>query len=158
VISCTPAEQKHVQIQDVDAESLRREIQSSQRPYVLINFFRMDCAPCAIELMELAQLHADPESQVAVKLISFDAPEVAHSDLASYFQQLGIQITVYHFDPSEALPFLAQQAPHWDQTPPLNLIFAQPDRLVESTGLTNRKEVQLIVHADQSFPRTALQP
>lgn len=118
----------------------------------------MDCAPCASELMELARLQADPQSQVTVKLISLDAPEVAHSELTAYFQQLGIDITVYHFDPTEALPFLAQQAPHWDQTPPLNLIYAHPGRLVESTGLTNRKEVQLIVHADQSFPRTVLQP
>lgn len=158
MISCTPAEQKRVQIQDLDAETLRREMQSSQRPYVLIHFFQMDCIPCADELVELAQLQADPESQVSIKLISFDAPEVAHVDLTPYLQRLGIHITVYHFDPAEALPFLAQRVPNWDQTPPLNLIYAPPERLVESTGLTNRKEVQLIVHADQSFPRTMRQP
>jgi len=56
---------------------------------------------------------------------------------------------IFHFSPQQAQAFIPTLYPEWDLSTPLNMIFTQEGRLVEATGLTDPKEVRLILHHDQ---------
>lgn len=139
------------EVQDLTKKTFYELPTTTERPYLLINLFRMDSHPCLVELPEVIRLQEDSESQVSVALVSLDEPEKAHRELGPFLSQHGVRFPVYHFDPTEGLHFLVEQYPEWDHSVPFSLIYTRDGRLVEQIGMIDYKEVQLIIHADQSF-------
>jgi hypothetical protein len=158
VSACSPAEPSTQAVHDLDVESFQQQIRASKQPYVLVSFFRMDCQLFATQLPDLIRMQADSIEPISVMLISLDEPQVAHSQLATQLYRQGFHADLYHFDPQEAMPYFTTVLPDWDQSVPFNLIYDRQGNLIEATSLIDDKEVHLIVHADQSFPRHTAQP
>lgn len=153
MIGCSQDEATPIEVHDLDQAAFQRHIQNSPQPYVLVSCFQIGCPLFAIELPNLVRLQQTNSDEVMVMLVSLDEADVAHRQLAQHLMRQGITADVFHFDPQEAMPFFADHITQWDGHLPLNLIYERAGRLVAATNFIDDKEVQLIVHADQSFPR-----
>lgn len=117
---------------------------------MLINFYATYCKPCRSELPELINLHKDPSGEVEVLFVSVDAESLNDSELKKFTAENGIDFASFRYKEDEAMNFIKGVYPDWNGSIPLNLIYAAKDgRLIEKTGLTDRREVEMIIQQDK---------
>ena len=130
----------------VESVELRKLIESSSRPYVLINFFATWCKPCRTELPELVALQNDPASEVEVLLVSIDNAADVSTKLRGFLAENGVTFKTYARPENEAA-LINDFYPIWNNRIPLSLIYNHDEKLLEAiNGLTDRSEIELIVN------------
>ncbi|MEM6343487.1 MAG: TlpA disulfide reductase family protein [Bacteroidota bacterium] len=128
-----------------------QEVNSADKPYVVINFFATWCKPCIQEIPELIALNNNPESEAKVLLVSIDEAAVFQDGLASFLDNLGVNFPSYNLSPDSLENFVSKVYPEWDTSIPLNFVYTNTGRLVEVTGMTDQTEISMIIHEDQNF-------
>lgn len=117
---------------------------------MLVNVFATWCKPCRAEIPELVAVHNSPESQVDVLFVSVDDPDlITQEKLADFLKGMTVNFRSYHMDPTEAITFVGKYHPGWNEQIPLNLVFTKEGRMVHATGMTDRHEIEMVVHKDQ---------
>ncbi|MDX1906351.1 MAG: TlpA disulfide reductase family protein [Bacteroidia bacterium] len=140
-------------VTETDTARLTDMVRQSGKSYVLVNFYTTYCKPCVKEMPELLSVSHKPESPVQLILVSLDEPEVETGVVASFLQRLRVDQPTYRLGLAQAEPFIRRYYPDWDRSVPLNLLYAQDGRLVEVTGITSEKEVEMIINHDLTFGR-----
>ena len=138
-------------VESIDSDKISSIVRSAQRPYVLINFYSTYCKPCIKEIPDLSKLKNNPDSEVEVHFVSLDEPEVRETKLAGFLSKHSMNFRSYHYDPSKVESYIRSVYPAWKRTIPLNIIYDNTGRIVEITGMTDPREVELIISKDQSF-------
>ena len=137
-------------IDSVSAQWLMDQISESEQPYVLLGFYQYGCPLCSEELPELVALHKQKDAGIRVIIISINEEDKT-DELPEFLAERGVDFPTYHLNPELVNEFIQTRYSRWDGTAPLNLIFTKDGVLVEVTGMTDQKEVRLIVHEHQSF-------
>ena len=141
-------ETDHPVFEEVDEGHIRSHVQSSSRPYSLVNFYATWCKPCKVEMPELIDLHKEEGSQVNVMLVSLDEPEVVDQKLASFLHDLKVDFPSFIAEgDGEAL--VRSFYPEWDGYIPLSLIFDKEGTLIETVGMTDKDEVEMIINRNE---------
>jgi thiol-disulfide isomerase/thioredoxin len=135
----------------LNKDSLRSLLSQGQKPYIWINFFSVSCNACAAELPELLEFHEEAGERVELLLIALDAPDSLSQHLGSFSHRAGLKRSPYQWSRQEAYAFIDSVYPGWDSSVPFNLLFAADGRLVDATGMTNRKEAALMLRGDLDF-------
>lgn len=135
----------------VDGDKIVSLVRSASQPYVLINFYATYCKPCIKEIPDLIKLKHTPDSQVEVLFVSLDEPEVRKAQLAGFLNRHSMNFRSFYYDPSQVVTYIREVHPKWNRTIPLNILYDNTGRIVEITGMTDPKEIELIISKDQSF-------
>lgn len=134
----------------MSAEGFIKVVETRESPYILVSFYRSDCRLCSEEMPDLIQLQEQPQDGVSVILVSIDEANY-EPKTTRFLENHDVDFPTYHLDLEAAQRFILSRYPQWDGSTPLNMIFTQEGALVEVTGMTDRKEVRLIVHEHQTF-------
>lgn len=100
----------------------------------------------------------DPKAEADVLFVSLDDEAVIHSGLASFLSKYEMNFRSFYMEPDGIDDFIKRFHPKWNSSIPLNLVFTKSGRLVEVTGMTERKEIEMIVHQDQRFFNSEVNP
>lgn len=109
------------------------------------------CKPCVKEIPDLLGFLAEPESGVEVLMVAIDEKAVFEERFPQFSEKCGSAFPTFLMNPDAARSFVGQILPDWDGMVPLNALYTSDGRLVEVTGLTDRREITMIIHNDQSF-------
>lgn len=138
-------------IESIDSAKIDEIVKKATRPYVLINFYSTYCKPCIKEIPDLIKLKNNPDSEVEVHFVSLDEPEGLETKLAGFLNKHSMNFRSYHYDPAKVETYIRQVYPNWNRAIPLNILYDNTGRVVEITGMTDPREVELIISKDQSF-------
>lgn len=139
------------EVEQVDGDKIEALVKASSRPYVLVNFYSTYCKPCIKEIPDLIKLKNNPASEVEVHFISLDEPDVRESMLAGFLTRHSMNFRSFHYDPAQVETYVRKVYPKWNRTIPLNILYDNTGRVVEITGMTDPREIELIISKDQSF-------
>lgn len=103
------------------------------------------------ELPELLEFYDKQAEEVELLLISLDPPDSLSRELGTFARQTGLKIPPYQWSRQEAYAFIDSVYPGWGSSVPFNLLFSADGRLVDATGMTDRKEAELILRGDLNF-------
>lgn len=109
------------------------------------------CKPCVKEIPDLLGFNAEPKSEVEVLMLAIDEKAAFEQQFPRFAEKCGAGFSTFQMNPEAARSFVGQILPDWDGMVPLNALFTSDGRLVEVTGLTDRREITMIIHNDQSF-------
>ena len=87
---------------------------------------------------------------MSLMLVSLDEG-LSKSEIEAFLTNYDVNFSTYHLSAKDARDFVGSRYPQWDGGTPLNMVFTQDGALVEVTGMTDPKEVRLIVHEHQTF-------
>ncbi len=135
----------------VNEQELLTQIQQASKPYVLLNFYATWCKPCIQEMPELIKLKNDPQSPTDVFFVSVDEPQVQSAKLGLFLQKMEIFFPSFRLSPDSLAPLVQKVYPEWNTTLPLNFVYTKEGRLLEATGMTDQKEILMIIREDQVF-------
>lgn len=137
----------------LNGEELKKLVEESDKPYVLLNFYNTGCKPCVKEIPDLAQLLDHPHKHLDVHFVALDEENDAKKELKYFWQQLAIETPIYCINNESLNQFLLEhRLSSTTSTPPMSLILSRDGRLIERIStVTDAKEVSLIIHKDESF-------
>lgn len=143
-------------VNSLTGAQILQQVQRSEKPYVLVNFYATYCKPCLKEIPDLLKLYHDKNSPVEVIFVSLDDDDGPRKQdfeekLYKFSENNHLPGTPNHFAVDSARAFIYRLFPGWNSSIPLNMVFARSGRLVEKTGLTDRGEIEMIVSQDMSF-------
>lgn len=138
----------HPNFEQVDEAHIRSHIQSSSRPYSLVNFYATWCKPCKVELPELVELQNEEGSKVNVMLVSLDEQEVVDEKLASFLHDVKVDFPSF-IGEGDGEALVRAFYPEWDGYIPLSLIFDKEGTLIESVGMTDKQEIEMIINRNE---------
>ncbi len=139
------------EVEQVDGEKIEALVRETARPYVLVNFYSTYCKPCIQEIPDLIKLKNNPASEVEVYFVSLDEPEIRESLLDGFLIRHSMNFRSFHYDPAHVENYVKKVYPKWNRTIPLNILYHNTGRIVEITGMTDPREIELIISKDQSF-------
>lgn len=81
-------------------------------------------------------------------LVSMDEQEVVEHKLASFLQDMKVDFPSYVAE-GDPEGLVRAFVPDWDGYIPLNLVFDQQGNLIESMGMTDQQEVEMIINRNE---------
>ncbi|MEO0468501.1 MAG: TlpA disulfide reductase family protein [Bacteroidota bacterium] len=141
-------------IKAIDDQTLLSLVTHAEKPYVLVNFFSVDCDPCQSELPEILAMKRNPRFNVDVLLVAVDEHITLHDEVKHFLQDMQVEFPAFQYQKDSLTRFVKEVYPDWDTSIPLNFVYSNDGRLVEATGMTNQQEIHMIVRADQLFRKT----
>ena len=130
----------------IEKEDLLEIIHTSERPFVLVNFFATWCRPCREEMPDLVQLQHDEKAQIKVVLISVDKPNDAKAKLHNFLNDYNVDFPTYARTKDEAA-FIKDFYLYWDGRIPLSLLYNNKgEQLDVFKGMTDSQEIKMVVN------------
>ncbi len=126
-------------------------VQTSQKPYHLINFYATYCKPCIKEIPDLIALKNAENSEIEVSFVSLDEAGMVAKGLNDFLQAQNMDFTSYTFEQDSANTYIRKYFPDWDGQIPLTLIFDKSGRFVSHVGMTDKAEIELIIADDKNM-------
>lgn len=102
----------------------------------------------------LAKLNHQSDSKVHVIFITIDdTHEGWESRLANFLNKLDLEEDYFHFNPDAFEIFIDKVGAQWNRSLPVNLLFRKDGKYVTSLGITDQKEVNMIIRRDMHFEK-----
>ncbi len=101
---------------------------------------------------DLHGLNIRGDTSVKVIFISIDSKyEGWEEKLAGFLEKTNIMTAIFHFDPDAFEQYISKEVPNWNRSLPLNLIYNKHGELVTSLGMTDQKEVKMMISRYKHF-------
>lgn len=130
---------------------LNQLIRQSERPFVVVSFFKLDHKGCQAQLPELVDIQKSEEGKANVLLVALDADSKTDEEVKAYAGKIGADFAMYTQSEGSA-DFILSHWPDWDGEFPVSCIFRNSGDTVELIkGLPDAAEIMLIVNRHQKL-------
>ena len=96
----------------------------------------------------------NPHPNLDVVLVAVDDHDGLCEEVKNFLVEMRIEFPTFQYQKDSLTRFVKEVYPDWDTSIPLNFVYSNDGRLVEATGMTDQKEIHMIVRADQLFRKS----